>query len=470
MVSRLTEHAERVLVQGSVVELDVTDLLANGQGVGRASGMVVFVWGPLPGERAKVRIALVKAKYLVGELIELLERSPDRAEPFCPVFGECGGCQVQHLQYPAQLSWKRAMIESALRRIGGIRDAPVAPVVGMRDPRGYRNKMALVVQPGTSGPEFGFYQARSHDIVPVHSCPTAEPQLDATIERLWAAARDPQTGAAFDGARHVVARVARSSGQSIVSITTDRASTTLPAVAARVREALPGAVGIANSFEPGSPNAVIGRRHTTLSGTGEIEEEIGGVRFRVSTASFFQINSEVVGSIFRFLEPALRTGLRMVDLYCGAGTFSLFFARCGAEVVGVEENPGAVREARANAERNRLRERTAFVAGRVERAVGDGPAAAALQLADVAFLDPPRKGTDEATLSAIVAARVPHVWYLSCNPATLARDLAQLVAGGYVLDIVAPFDMFPQTGHVEALAALRLPHVAPATFAAPQPA
>jgi 23S rRNA (uracil1939-C5)-methyltransferase len=463
VVNRLSEAPGIALAPGTVVEMDVTDLLANGQGVGRVSGMVIFVWGPLPGERARVRITLVKAKYVVADLVELLSVSADRVEPFCPVFGDCGGCQVQHLAYAAQLDWKRAIIESALRRIGGIREATVAVPIGMARPRAYRNKMALVARRRAAGEEFGFYQARSHDIVPVRACPTAHPKLDATIGNLWDAAREPRTAQAFAGARHVVARVGAASGESVVSITTDRASATLPAVADALRAALPGTAGIANSYDPASANAVLGRRHVLLSGSAEVEDEIGGVRFRVSAASFFQINPEIVAEIFRFIAPAVGAGSRIVDLYCGPGTFSLFFARSGARVLGIEENASAVREARANAERNGLAKLTSFIAGRVEQAV-QGAAAAETAAATVVFLDPPRKGSDEATLAAIAAARVPQVWYLSCNPATLARDLAQLVAAGYVLDAVQPFDMFPQTGHVEALAALRMPDAAPAPF------
>ncbi len=219
------------------------------------------------------------------------------------------------------------------------------------------------------GEEFGFYQARSHDIVPVRACPTAHPKLDATIGKLWDAAREPRTAQAFAGARHVVARVGAASGESVVSITTDRASATLPAVADALRAALPGTAGIANSYDPASANAVLGRRHVLLSGSAEVEDEIGGVRFRVSAASFFQINPEIVAEIFRFIAPAVGAGSRIVDLYCGPGTFSLFFARCGARVLGIEENASAVREARANAERNGLAKLTSFIAGRVEQAV-----------------------------------------------------------------------------------------------------
>jgi len=433
-----------------VREAAFTDLLSNGQGVGRIDDLVVFAWGPLPGERARVRIELIKAKYAVGELVELLTESPERAVPFCKLFGTCGGCQVQHLSYDAQLEWKRRLVSSALERIGAIHGVEVAPAIGMDRPRGYRNKVALVAR----GQELGFYAARSHDFVPVHSCPVAMPQLDGLIGRLWGAASDPETRAAFDGALHVIARAGLASGEAVVSFTTERRSESLQSVAPGLAAKLPGTVGIANSFSPASANAVVGRRHMTGWGRVDMEERIEGLRFRVSPASFFQVNSETVGRIFEFMAPRLAALERVVDLYCGAGTFALYFAKHGATVTGIEENPSAIAEARVNAKINALEERTTFVAGRVERVLAEPSQAATLRSAQLVFLDPPRKGSEEPTLAAIVRSRVPNVWYLSCNPATLARDLAQLHAGGYRPSLVQPFDMFPQTGHVEALALL----------------
>ena len=456
-----------VLAPGDVVEVACTDLIAKtGQAVGRADGMVVYVLGPVPGERARVRIESVKAKYAVGELVELLTRSPDRVEPFCGVFGSCGGCQVQHVAYPAQLVWKRGIVENALRRLGGIEGANVGMPVGMANPRNYRNKMALVVTAPAGEPaRFGFYAARSHDVVPIETCPIVMPQLDAAIGGFWDAARDPATARVFAGTEHVVARAGLSSGEAVVSLTTGRQSAAVAELGGALAAKLPGVVGVANSFEPASENAVMGRRNVTAFGSSEMHEEIDGVRFRVSPASFFQVNSEMVGKIFAYLAHQVPHVGRIIDLYCGAGTFALFFAKHGARVVGIEENPNAVREAKANAELNGVGGRTAFVSGRVEATLRSKVGGEALAAADVVFLDPPRKGSDEATLAAVVKARVPHVWYLSCNPATLARDLAQLIAGGYRLGAVQPFDMFPQTGHIEALASLHRADVAPLDFA-----
>ena len=443
------------LVPGVVASVRFTDLLANGQAVGRVNGQVVFVTGPLPGERARVRIAQVKPKYAVGDVVAYESESPMRAKPFCAVFGVCGGCQVQHLAYPAQLAWKEQIVRSALRRIGGFAQPDVRRPVGMTNPRNYRNKMALVVDRPPSGEtSFGFYQARSHALVRIDSCPVVLPQLDAAIGGLYDAARAPDARDAFAGAKHAIVRAGAASGQAVLSITTDRQSPAIkeraPAIARRVR----GVVGISNSFEPRTANAVLGRKMMYVWGQREMEETIEGVRYRVSPASFFQVNSEMVGRIFRFLAPGLAQNRNVVDLYCGAGTFAIFFASRGARVVGVEENPAAVREARENAALNDVEERVRFVEGRVEGAIVHKDGKKALEEADIVFLDPPRKGSDEATLDAIAAAGVANVWYLSCNPATLARDLAYLAKRGYALGVVQPFDMFPQTGHVETLATL----------------
>ncbi|HXP94102.1 MAG TPA: 23S rRNA (uracil(1939)-C(5))-methyltransferase RlmD [Candidatus Binatia bacterium] len=445
--------------------MDFKDLLANGQAVGRYGGLVVFVTGPLPGERALVRISAVKAKYAVGELIEVLTVSPHRVESFCKIFGVCGGCQVQHLAYPAQLAWKRDLVRAALARIGGI-DVAVNPPIGMREPRAYRNKISLVIEHRDGRAELGFYRARSHRLVPVDGCPVALPQLDASIGGLAASIDDTSTSGAFSEVRHAVMRAGAATGESVLALTTRHRSERVQASGDAIARRLPGVVGVGNSYELTNDNAVLGRRLTTIWGRAEMEERIGPVRFRVSPASFFQVNGEMVGRIFDYMAPVLGS-LRVVDLYCGAGTFSMFFAHGGARVVGIEENPNAVREALANAELNGVGDRATFLAGRVEQLLRGGAGREALMTADIVFLDPPRKGSDESTLAAIAALRPPNVWYLSCNPATLARDIAQLIRGGYLVGIVQPFDMFPQTGHVETLVTMYLD---PATAIAPPPA
>jgi 23S rRNA (uracil1939-C5)-methyltransferase len=439
---------------GAEYELAFSDLLANGQAVGRTGGIVVFCFGPLPQERARVRITAVKPKYAIGQLVRILAPSKYRTVPFCPVFGSCGGCQLQHLSYPAQLVWKTDAVRNALARIGGFTDVSVRDAVGMTYPRGYRNKMSLVVEQRAGAPTIGFYQQRSHDLVPIEACPIVTPQLSEYIGRLNRARGAPEIAEALGVTRHVVARNARSSGESVVTLTTPRQSPEVARASESFMRVFPGAVGLTNSFEPSSENAIMGRRHRTLVGRSEIEEVLDGVRYRVSAGSFFQVNVEIVSRIFDFMRAGLEHPRRIVDLYCGAGTFALFFARHGCQVYGVEESAQAIAEAQGNAALNGLENWARFRSGRVEDVVRMPEAVLAMREADIIFLDPPRKGSDEVTLGAIAKAEAPYIWYLSCDPATLARDLKFLVANGYRLGIVQPFDMFPQTGHVETLVTL----------------
>ncbi len=450
----ILRNAAPALRAGTELELSFTDLLANGQAVGRASGLVVFCFGPLPEERARVRISTVKPKYATSTMLQLISGSPHRAMPFCPVFGTCGGCQAQHLSYPAQLAWKTHVVRSALARIGGFTGVDVRTTVGMVNPRAYRNKMSLVVDHTLPAPAIGFYQQRSHDVVAIDDCPIVTPQLNAFIHGFNRARIRQETAPMMQVARHVVSRSAQATGEAVVTVTTSQLSPEVERGATALLKSLPGAVGLTNSYQLTSQNAILGRRHRVVAGSPEIEETIDGIRYRVSAASFFQVNVEIVGRIFAFMKNALQHPRRIVDLYCGAGTFSLFFAKNGCEVYGVEENPQAILEAEGNAKLNSLEGWVRFHAGRVEDAVRSPDAREAMNNADIVFLDPPRKGSDEATLSAIVDFKVPYIWYLSCDPATLARDLKFLAANGYRLGIVQPFDMFPQTGHVETLVTL----------------
>ncbi|MBV8372633.1 MAG: class I SAM-dependent RNA methyltransferase, partial [Candidatus Eremiobacteraeota bacterium] len=269
---------------GATIEVDFTDLLANGQAVGRNAGAVVFCFGPLPGERARVRITAVKRNYTVATLEGLLTTSPFRAQPFCPVFGTCGGCQVQHLEYAAQLEWKRDVVRNALRRIGGFPEPDVRPAVGMAVPRNYRNKMSLVVERRgrDEPPSIGFYRQRSHDVVPIDACPIVAPQLSEYVARFNAARRVPATANLFHDARHIVTRSARANGEAVVSVTTAHESKTVRAAGRALLSELPGAVGITNSFDVSSENAIVGRRSRLIAGRDVIEETLGAIRYRVS--------------------------------------------------------------------------------------------------------------------------------------------------------------------------------------------
>ena len=452
MTSKKTRPSNLPVALGQEIELSFEDLLSNGQAVGRLRGMAIFVFGPLPDERARVRVTTVKQKYAVAELLEILETAETRAEPFCPVFGTCGGCQVQHLKYEAELHWKRSVVENALRRIGGIADVQVSATIGIAVPREYRNKMSLIVDHRNDSTGFGFYKQRSHDVVPIDHCPIVQPALNRLIGALIDVRRDSTTAPAFQAARHVVSRTSLRSRQNIVAITTPEPDAAVASLSQTLKERLPSTAGIVESFGLHNDNAILGRRVRVVAGRDSIEEVVGSLRFKISPRSFFQVNIEILERIFEALK-SLATGTReIIDLYCGSGAFALFFASLGCTVFGVEENAIAVDEARENALANSLAERVQFRRGRVEDVVTEPAIRKRLQSAGAVFLDPPRRGTDARVLTAIAEARVASVWYLSCDPATLARDLKLLLPKGYRLSGVQPFDMFPQTGHIESLA------------------
>jgi 23S rRNA (uracil1939-C5)-methyltransferase len=314
--------------------------------------------------------------------------------------------------------------------------------------------MSLVVEQSAAVARLGFYQQRSHDLVPIAGCPIVMPQLNAHIARLNDALVQSGTAPAFAKTRHIVERTAKATDQTVVTFTTSEPSPELARTAPALLRQLPGAVGITNSFDLTSQNAIMGRKHALLAGEAQIEESIAGVRYRVSAGSFFQVNVEIVARIFEMMRPGLEVPRKIVDLYCGAGTFSLYFAKLGSNVVGIEENSQAIAEARENAALNELSGSVRFLSGRVEELVRRGEVRQALEDAQIAFLDPPRKGSDEVTLGAIAESGVPNIWYLSCDPATLGRDLKFLAAKGYRLGVVQPFDMFPHTGHIETLVTL----------------
>ncbi|MBV8728097.1 MAG: 23S rRNA (uracil(1939)-C(5))-methyltransferase RlmD, partial [Candidatus Eremiobacteraeota bacterium] len=259
---------------------------------------------------------------------------------------------------------------------------------------------------------------------------------------------------AFANARHVVARTSIATGENIIAITRAQPAQERQQISSHMLERLPNAAGLAESFDLSSANAILGRKTRTLAGSDSIEEVVGGIRFRISASSFFQVNIEILERIFEAIRPLAAQSQSVFDLYCGSGAFALCFAKSGCEVFGIEENAGAVDEARCNATLNELSERVQFRRGRVDEVLQEPAIRKRLPTIDAVFLDPPRKGSDPRTLTAIAEAKVRSIWYLSCDPATLARDLKLLLPKGYRLTNVQPFDMFPQTGHVESLALL----------------
>lgn len=452
-----------------IYEADVIGLSHEGEGVGRVEGYTLFIHGALPGERVRVRVSELKKQYGRADLLRVLEASPDRISPACPIYERCGGCQLQHMSYDAQLRWKRQMVVDQLERIGKLRVAAadgeeqgvvVHPTLGMQDAWRYRNKVQVPIGEQEGGLVGGFYMRESHTIVEMEQCLLQHEASDATVGRVKAIARElGVTG--YDPVRHegllrhVVVKHAAATGETMVVLVLN--GDTLPREAewvARLREAVPGLVSLCLNVNPERTSQVFGETTRVLWGREVLYDAIGTTRFAISARSFYQVNPVQTEALYATaLRYAGLTGREsVVDAYCGIGTISLFLAPHAREVYGVELVPEAVDDARANAELNGIRN-VRFACGKAEEVLPawreQGGAC------DVVVVDPPRKGCDSRLLETIHALRPPRVVYVSCNPATLARDLRVLEDGGYRTVEVQPVDMFPWTAHVECVIGLQ---------------
>ena len=442
------------VAKNDIVETDITGLTHEGHGVGRVDGFALFIPGALPGERVRVKVVKVKKQYGYGKLLDILSASPHRTEPACPVYARCGGCQWQHLDYAEQLQWKRQQVVDALARIGGLSSVPVHPTIGMAHPWQYRNKAQVPVGLADGRVVTGFYAPRSHRVIPMERCgiqhPAAEKVLRAVRE--WAqrwriAVYDEERHAGL--LRHVVVKTGFATGEVMaILVTNGERVPHVQDLIARLRRAVPGLVSVIQNIQTERTNVIFGERSRVLWGRDVIYDRIGDIRFAISARSFYQVNPLQTEVLYaKAVEYAGLTGREtVIDAYCGVGTISLFLARRARHVYGVEVVPEAVEDARRNAALNGM-DNVTFVAGEAETVIPQW--AEEGMRADVIVVDPPRKGCDPRLLDAILAMSPPRVVYVSCNPATLARDLKYLAENGYEVQEVQPVDMFPQTVHVE---------------------
>ncbi|MFM7676574.1 MAG: 23S rRNA (uracil(1939)-C(5))-methyltransferase RlmD [Synechococcus sp.] len=448
---------------GQTLRLEAVDLGLAGEGIARQDGAVVFVPGLLPGEAAEVRIEHRARRSYRGRVLELLTPSPERRRPPCILAERCGGCTLQHLGDAAQAAWKARQVREVLRRIGGVAAEP-RPILAAADPLGYRNKALLPLQRQPDGRlRAGYYRPGSHRIVNLNHCPVLDPRLDELIEPLkadleasgWPA--DPDL-AGEPGLRHLGLRLGHHSGEVLLLLVAAHDELAgLETLARRWMERWPQVVGVALNLQPERTNRVLGPTTYPLQGREFLEERFAGVRLRIGADTFFQVNTvqaeQVVPLLQKALAPLPASGSTLVlDAYCGIGTYSLPLAALGFSVHGLEQHPGSVAQAVANAERNGLASQARFTAATVGEVLAEHlPQASAL------FVDPPRKGLEPPALAAVLACPPPRMLYLSCDPATLARDLAALCGaeGPYQPEWIQPIDFFPNTTHVETLAVLR---------------
>ena len=437
-------------------EMNIDNLGANGEGVGRIQGFTVFVEGALAGERVLVKIVKVARNYAYGKLLHIIQRSPHRIEPQCPHYKACGGCQLQHLSYAVQLEYKTQQVRDALERIGHLKNVLVHPTIGMDEPWRYRNKAQFPVGLVKDQLTLGFYAARSHNLIAIEQCPIQHGisgKVTTLIRKFIRTYNIPvyQESLHKGIIRHVVIKIGFKSNQLMVILVTNGELPRKKELVSILREGLPGITGIIQNVQTEKTNVVLGTKNITLWGSDSILDAIGDLKFKISPLSFFQVNPVQTEKLYsKVLEYASLTGKeKVIDAYCGIGTISLFLARKAAKVYGIEVIEQAVKDAKENARLNGI-ENVEFLAGASETVLSR---LAGLGLhADVIVVDPPRKGCDPKLLETIVGMAPSRMVYVSCNPATLARDLKLMEENGYRTVEVQPVDMFPQTVKIECVA------------------
>lgn len=438
----------------------IEDLTHDGAGVAKVDGYPLFIAGGLPNETVEVHVLKTLKNYGFAKLKNIVEPSPFRVEAPCPVFYQCGGCQLQHMTYEGQLAWKESMVRNVMKRIGKI-EAPVLPVKGMDKPWEYRNKSQIPFDLENGQVIAGFYQAKSHRIADTNTCLIQSDEADRLLRAVKENALKldlvPYNEETKKGQlRHLVVRKGRATGEVMVVLVTKHAKLAKQEeIIQFIREVEPNVKSIVHNVNNQNTNVIFGNETNVIWGKAVIEDLIGDVRFEISARSFYQVNPVQTEVLYKqALDYAQLTGEEtVIDAYCGIGTISLFLAQKTKQVLGVEIVPQAIEDAKRNAELNGFTN-TYFEAGPAEVVIPNWYKEG--KHADVLVVDPPRKGCDEALLTTIIEQRPKRVVYVSCNPATLARDLRILEDGGYKTKEVQPVDMFPQSTHCEAVAWLEL--------------
>ncbi len=446
--------------KNDLVTLTITDMGTDGEGIGKADGFTVFVKDAVIGDVIQAKIIKAKKNYGYGRLMEVLTPSVHRTSPRCDFARQCGGCQLQALSYEEQLKFKERKVRGHLERIGGFDNPPMEPILGMDDPYHYRNKAQFPVGTGKDGRIVtGFYAGRTHTIIENRDChlgvPGNQEILDIVLsymEENRIPAYDEATGKGL--IRHILIRYGFTSHQWMVClIINGRRLPKAEKLVEKLRR-IPGMTSITCNINEKQTNVILGQELQLLWGSPYIQDSIGEIRYRISPLSFYQVNPAQTRVLYgKALEYAGLTGRETVwDLYCGIGTISLFLARNAREVHGVEIVPAAIEDARENAKLNGI-DNAFFYVGKAEEVLPEKYQKEGVQ-ADVIVLDPPRKGCDAALLETIVKMAPERVVYVSCDSATLARDLKYLCEEGYALERVCPVDMFPMTVHVETVCLL----------------
>jgi 23S rRNA (uracil1939-C5)-methyltransferase len=437
--------------------VEFIDMTHDGMGVCRIDGFPVFVANALKGESADIKIVKVNKSFGFGRLIELTEKSPFRKEPICDHFSECGGCNLMHMNYQMQLDFKKHRTKETLRKLGKIQTT-VKETVGMLNPYYYRNKHVVPFGMRDGRIIAGLYQKRSHDIVDIKRCYIIPKLMTDLIKYLKTVFEElhiaPYEESDHSGiVRHVVIR--NSFHYDDVSVTIVTRTPELPhrdTLIKRLVGKFPQIVSIVHNLNPDKTNVILGKISLPIFGEDFIRDELLGISYQISHRSFYQVNPAQTEELYKkAMEYAdLKATDVVIDAYCGIGTIGLSASRYVKTVLGVDVVESAIEDAKENAERNHITN-ARFVAGKAEDVIQQWRQ----YDVDVLFVDPPRKGCERSFLDAIVAMEIPRLVYISCNVSTLARDLNFLQSEGYEVIETTPFDMFPQTSHIETVTKLR---------------
>lgn len=453
--------------KNDIVIVKIEDMGQNGEGIGKIDGYILFVKDTVIGDLAEVKIIKAKKKYGYGRLMSLIEPSADRVAAVCPYARSCGGCQIQELSYEKQLEFKQNKVLNHLQRIGGFTEIPMEPIVGMENPFGYRNKAQFPIGKDREGKIItGFYAGRTHSIIENRRCYLGveinEQILNIVMdhaERYRIEPYDEETGKGL--LRHVLIRYGFKTKEIMVCLVVNGRKIPYSDKLAGKLAQIPGMTSITINVNTRRDNVILGDEILTLWGLDYITDYIGNVKFQISPLSFYQVNPAQTEKLYGLaLEYAGLTGNETVwDLYCGIGTISLFLAGKAKEVYGVEIVPAAIEDAKRNAAENGIHN-AHFYVGKAEEVLPayydkyekehNGERAHA----DVIVVDPPRKGCDETLLKTMVDMQPDRIVYVSCDSATLARDLKYLCENGYELRRVRAVDQFSQTVHVETVVLL----------------
>ena len=439
--------------------VSVQGLGYEGEGVSKIDNFTVFIPGALENEKVRIKIVKINKNFGFGKLLEVLEPSADRAEPECGIYKRCGGCQLQHLSYNAQLKFKKNRVEDCLRRIGKLDGFLLHDTIGMDNPYRYRNKVQLPVGKKNGKTSIGFYAQRSHDIIDLETCLIQNETADQVIEivRGWMdryniEAYDEQNNSGI--VRNIMVREGfRTKEVMVVIVTRTKEMPHKEELLKALKSNIPGLRSVIQNVNTKQTNVILSDECITLWGSETISDYIGEFKFNISPLSFFQVNpvqTEVLYS--KALEYAGLTGNETVfDAYCGTGTITLFLSKKAKKVYGVEIVPQAIENAIINAKQNGV-ENAEFIVGEAEKVIPDLIKQGVR--ADVVVVDPPRKGCGIELLQAIAKIEPKRIVYVSCDPGTLARDLGILRDLGYETREVQPVDMFPMTGHIEVVTLL----------------